>query len=130
MSNKNEAVAFKEKLETANGGVLVLAIKKSGETVEVKVRELSVLRMGNLGRAAATGELAEVTCYTGLTNEQVEELTDDSQLTLLEEGRRLNFSKLTGFYARVKVLNDAITGRKDDAPSMEQIVTEAVRQLK
>lgn len=128
MSNKNEAVAFKSKLETVNGGTMVLVEKPNGETLEVKVKELSVLRMGNLGRAAAQGELAEVVLYTGLKPEQVEELTDASQLELLTEGRRLNFPKLAEFYPRVQVLNDAITGKRNDGPSMEQIVTEVLKQ--
>lgn len=128
MSNKNEAVAFKAKLETVNGGTMVLVEKPNGETLEVKVKELSVLRMGNLGRAAAQGELAEVVLYTGLKPEQVEELTDASQLELLTEGRRLNFPKLAEFYPRVQVLNDAITGKRNDGPSMEQIVTEVLKQ--
>lgn len=128
MSNKNEAVAFKAKLETVNGGTMVLVEKPNGETLEVKVKELSVLRMGNLGRAAAQGELAEVALYTGLKPEQVEELTDASQLELLTEGRRLNFPKLAEFYPRVQVLNDAITGKRSDGPSMEQIVTEVIKQ--
>lgn len=128
MSNKNESAAFKAKLETVNGGTMVLVEKPNGETLEVKVKELSVLRMGNLGRAAAQGELAEVVLYTGLKPEQVEELTDASQLELLTEGRRLNFPKLAEFYPRVQVLNDAITGKRNDGPSMEQIVTEVLKQ--
>lgn len=66
--------------------------------------------------------------YTGLKPEQVEELTDASQLELLTEGRRLNFPKLAEFYPRVQVLNDAITGKRSDGPSMEQIVTEVLKQ--
>lgn len=128
MSNKNESAAFKAKLETVNGGTMVLVEKPNGETLEVKVKELSVLRMGNLGRAAAQGELAEVVLYTGLKPEQVEELTDASQLELLTEGRRLNFHKLAEFYPRLTLLNDTITGKRNDGPSVEQIVTEVLKQ--
>lgn len=104
---------IQQQLETLGDGTNVLASKKSGDIVEIKVKKLSVLRMGNLGKAAGAGEMAEVAFYTGLDEKQLEQLTDESLLELQAEGRRLNFPHLSAFYKRNHALNLAILGSEE-----------------
>lgn len=121
--NDKSGEKMKAQLEALNDGTLVLVETVKGETMEVKVKQLSVLRMGNLARAAGAGELAEVCLYTGLKEADVECLKDESQVELLKEGRRLNFQKLGAFYARARELNQVITG---SAEEMERLIQSAV----
>lgn len=121
--NDKSGEKVKAQLEALNDGTMVLVETKAGETSEVKVKQLSVLRMGNLARAAGAGEMAEVCLYTGLKESEVEALKDESQVELLEEGRRLNFTRLGAFYGRARALNQVITG---SAEEMERLIQSAV----
>lgn len=102
-----------QQIETLNDGTTLVVTKKNGELLEVKVKKLSILRMGNLGKAAGLGEMAEVSYYTGLTEAALEQVTDEGLLELQAEGRRLNFPHLSAFYKRNHALNLAILGNEE-----------------
>lgn len=108
-----------QQLETLNDGALVLVERKDGSTLEVKVRKVSVLRVGNLARAAAAGEMTEVTFYTGLTEAELDKVTDAGLIEIQAEGRRLNFPHLGAYYQRVNALNAAIVGDKEQLEKLQ-----------
>lgn len=102
-----------QQIETLNDGTTLVVARKNGDILEVKVKKLSVLRMGNLGKAAGLGEMAEVSYYTGLPETTLEQITDDGLLEIQAEGRRLNFPHLSAFYQRNHALNLAILGSEE-----------------
>ena len=77
---------------------------KSGEKKRVKVRKVSQKNLPQLADAfrvtVEEGEGPEIMVYLSWKSEQVEQLTDESQDAVMQEGRRLNFTRFKNFLAR------------------------------
>lgn len=117
----------KESAETTIlDGTLHQADLKDGTSTEVKVRKFAALKMSQLQRAMISEE-AELACYLAWPVQQIEQLTDESAISLLEEGRRLNFSNLAAFLKR----QDQLAGvfAKGGSEETQGLVKVAVQEI-
>lgn len=77
---------------------------KDGTKKRVRVRKVSQKNLPQLADAMRLsmeqGEIPEIMVYLSWTAEQVEQLADESQDAVMQEGRRLNFTRFKNFLAR------------------------------
>lgn len=100
-NNNDPAIPTPEKqFEILAGGTEVIVHYKAGGDAErIKVRKIAIRDIGKLADVLGK-EDQEVAFYCGKDLEWVELLHDDSFEALIEEGRRLNFTRYTKWAKR------------------------------
>lgn len=89
--------------EVLNDGV-VMELQTEGQPIRIKVRKIAQGRLSELSQAMGnmSDETGEAACYLGLSLEAFEalKLTDESFDAVMQEGRRLNFTRFKNYLAR------------------------------
>ena len=106
MSDADKALAPERHFEILADGTLVPVTFRLGEA-DKPVREREIVKVKKLGMAdmpllaeVITVEAKEVGLLTGKDEAWVKDLDDDSFEALIEEGRRLNFTRFSKFWKR------------------------------
>jgi hypothetical protein len=93
------------KAEILAGGTSLEVELTDGTKRTVKVALVSLRHIDELG-AAWLNEAKEVALFTGLPATEIDQLTEASWSAVIEEGRRLNFTRFAGWFdRRVKTIN-------------------------
>jgi hypothetical protein len=117
----------KEVAETLQDGCQIQVQHLDGSTEWIKVRRIPRNEFVQYAQTLATvaDETDECAFLAGKTAEWINTLTDDSFEAVMQEGRRLNFSRFEPWWHRqVAKLNLA----KIDAPAIKAAVERALRK--